>query len=185
MSMEWLVIRGSGLVAYLLLAASVIWGLLVSTKILGRSVKPKGVSWFHESLAIGGVLATGVHLVALSLHGYIPFTWAEILVPGRSSWNPLPVAFGIAAFYGAVVVSVSFYLRRFIGQKLWRTLHFGGFGVVLAALVHGITAGTDTSDPVFASVYAATGSAIAFLMVVRVVREFAVEARSPRVAETR
>jgi sulfoxide reductase heme-binding subunit YedZ len=179
MSIEWLVIRGSGLVAYVLLASSAIWGLLISTKILGRAVKPKGVSWFHESLAIAGVLATGVHIVALSVHEFVPFTWAEILVPGRSTWNPLAVAFGIAAFYGAVVISASFYLRRFIGQRAWRTLHFGSLGVVLSALVHGVTAGTDTSDPVFVAVYAASGAAIAMLLVLRVIREAAEPSRTP------
>ncbi len=44
MNIEWIVIRGSGLVAYGLLAASTIWGLLVSTKLLGRAVKARAVT---------------------------------------------------------------------------------------------------------------------------------------------
>lgn len=181
MSLEWLVIRGSGLVAYGLLAASTIWGLLVSTKILGRAVKPKGVTWFHESLAIAGILATGIHMVALSMHDYVPFTWVQILVPGRSSWEPLPVAFGILAFYGATLISASFYLKRFIGQQAWRTIHYGSLGVVLAALVHGITAGTDAGEPVIAAAYAASGTAIIGLLVVRIATELGVPSK-PRSA---
>ena len=37
MSVEWLIIRGSGVVAFSLLSAATIWGLLLSTKLLGRS----------------------------------------------------------------------------------------------------------------------------------------------------
>ncbi len=65
MNIEWLAIRGSGLVAYALLAGATIWGLLVSTKVMG-SMKAKQVTWFHESLSIGALLATGVHMYALS-----------------------------------------------------------------------------------------------------------------------
>ena len=73
MNIEWIVIRGSGLVAYGLLAASTIWGLLVSTKLLGRAVKAKPLTWFHESLGLGALIATGVHMVALTMDEYIEF----------------------------------------------------------------------------------------------------------------
>ena len=38
MSLEWVVIRGSGVVAFAALSAATIWGLLVSTSLLGRLV---------------------------------------------------------------------------------------------------------------------------------------------------
>ena len=91
MTTEWLVIRGSGVVAFALLSAATIWGLLVSTKLLGRWVKAKPLTWFHESLGIGALLATLVHVLVLSFHDFLEFSWAEILVPGLSDWRPLAV----------------------------------------------------------------------------------------------
>ncbi len=158
MSVEWLVIRGSGVAAFALLSAATIWGLLVSSKLLGRLVKAKPLTWFHESLGVGALMATLVHIIVLSTHDFLDFTWAEILIPGKSDWRPLAVAMGIAALYGLVLVSGSFYVKRWIGQKTWRSIHFASFGVFVASLVHGIWAGTDTASPLMMGLY--IGSAI-------------------------
>lgn len=158
MSVEWLVIRGSGIAAFALLSAATAWGLLVSSKLLTRIVKAKPVAWFHESLGIGALIATVIHITVLSVHDFLDFTWAEILVPGVSDWRPLPVALGIMALYTLTVVVVSFYVKKWIGQKVWRTIHFLSLGVFVAALAHGITAGTDTRTPLMIGLY--VGSAI-------------------------
>jgi hypothetical protein len=158
MNVEWVLIRGSGIAAFALLTASVVWGLLVSTKIVARLVKAKPLTWFHESLGIGALLATLVHVAVISMHDFLDFTWAEILIPGRSDWKPLPVGFGIFAFYGLMVIVASFYVRRWIGQRVWRLIHFGSLGVFIASLVHGIQAGSDTSQPLVLGMY--VGAAI-------------------------
>ena len=116
MSVEWLIIRGSGVVAFALLSAATIWGLLVSTKLLGRLVKAKPLTWFHESLGIGALLATLVHVGVLSVHDFLDFSWAEIIVPGLSDWRPLAITTGIGALYGLLLVSTSFYFKRWMGQ---------------------------------------------------------------------
>ncbi len=146
MSWEWLAIRGSGMVAFALLSASVIWGLLVSSKLLGKFAKAKALTWFHESLGISSLAATAIHMFALSIHEYVPFTWAEILVPGRSTWKTLPVALGVVAFYALVIVIGSFYVKKHIGQKVWRGIHYASFGTFVSALLHGVFAGTDTKN---------------------------------------
>ena len=158
MSIEWVLIRGSGVAAFALLSAATIWGLLVSSKLLGRIVKAKPLTWFHESLGIGALLATVVHVVVLSTHDFLDFTWFEILVPGVSDWRPLPVALGVVSLYALIVVIGSFYVKRFIGQKVWRSIHFASFGLFVSALLHGMLSGTDTGSPLMIGLYA--GSAI-------------------------
>jgi methionine sulfoxide reductase heme-binding subunit len=154
MSTEWAIIRGSGIAAFALLSASVIWGLLVSSKLIARYVKAKPLTWFHESLGIGALLATLIHVLVISVHDFLDFSWAEILIPGRSDWRPLPTAFGTLAMYGLGVVVVSFYVRKWIGQRMWRAIHFGAFGVFLSSLVHGIQAGSDSTSPLVLGLYA-------------------------------
>jgi methionine sulfoxide reductase heme-binding subunit len=154
MSTEWAIIRGSGIAAFALLSASVIWGLLVSSKLIARYVKAKPLTWFHESLGIGALLATLIHVLVISVHDFLDFSWAEILIPGRSDWRPLPTAFGTLAMYGLGVVVVSFYVRKWIGQRMWRAIHFGAFGVFSSSLVHGIQAGSDSTSPLVLGLYA-------------------------------
>lgn len=180
MSLEWLLIRGSGLVAFGLLALATIWGLLISTKILGRAVKAKGVTWFHESLGIAALLATIVHMVALSVHEYIDFSWAQILIPGRAAWEPTAVALGITGFYCLVVVSLSFYAKPLIGQTAWRAIHQLGFGTFVATLAHGVMAGTDTSHPAVVALYASTAAATAVLVGIRIVQGRQPASATPR-----
>lgn len=169
MSLEWAIIRGSGLAAFALLSASVIWGLMVSTKLVASLVKPKPLTWFHESLGVGSLLATMIHVFVISIHDFLDFSWMEILLPGMSGWRPMPVAFGTLAMYGLAVVVVSFYLRKWIGQRSWRLIHFGSLGVFLASLLHGIQAGTDTSNPVVLGFYAGVTIAVFGLVAHRLV----------------
>lgn len=183
-TLTWFVIRGSGIVAYLLLSGATVWGLLVSTKVLGRAVKAKGVTWFHESVGLAAVLATIVHMVALTLDEFVHFGAAELLVPGASTWEPLPVAYGVAAFYGAFVVAFSFYVKRWIGQGAWRTIHFLSFGTFVSATVHGITAGTDSGSRYAFAMYLGSSLAVALLLVVRIAQTHAPPAPARPVPST-
>jgi DMSO/TMAO reductase YedYZ heme-binding membrane subunit len=170
-SVEWLVIRGSGIGAFALLTAATIWGLLVSSKLLGRLVKAKPLTWFHESLAVGALVATAVHVVVLSMHDFLDFSWSEILLPGVSDWRPLAVGMGIAAFYGMVVVAGSFYVKRWIGQRRWRAIHFASLGVFISSLVHGIWAGTDSSSPLMMGLFLGSAVVVFSLVALRITED--------------
>jgi len=166
--MTWIIIRGSGLAAFGLLAASTIWGLMVSSGFLGRLVKAKPLTYMHESLAVGAILATIVHLVALSLDTFIDFGWRDLFVPGASAFEPLWVTFGIVAFYGMLIVSGSFYVRKHIGQKAWRYIHFSTFGIYLATAVHGLMAGTDSGNAYVRGLYVGSTAVVIGLTAMRV-----------------
>lgn len=166
--MTWMIIRGSGLAAFALLAASTIWGLLISSGFLGRLVKAKPLTYMHESLAVGAILATVIHLAALSVDQFIEFGWRELFVPGASSFEPTWVTFGIIAFYGMIIVSASFYVRKHIGQKAWRYIHFSTFGIYLATAVHGLMAGTDSANQYVQAMYIGTTATVIGLTAMRV-----------------
>lgn len=189
MSIEWMAIRGSGIIAFLLLAGSTIWGLLITTKVLGRAVKAKPVAWFHESLAIGSLVATGIHMYFLFNHDYIDFGYRALFVPGASAWRPLAVALGVVAFYTTFVITVSFYVKKWIGQNAWRAIHMTSFGTFVAAALHGIFSGTDLSHPVVMGTYVASLAMVALLMAIRIAQaavppERAVGTRRPRSVAT-
>ena len=167
MSLTWLVIRSSGLIAYALLAASTIWGLLLSTKILGRAKGAKDLTYVHEALAVGALVATLVHMGFIVADTFIDFTVWAVLVPGMSTWEPLAVAWGVVAFYGIVVTGGSFYVRKRIGQSVWRAVHYGTFGTFLAAAVHGVTAGTDTTNVAVMAMYVSSATIVVALVALR------------------
>lgn len=154
--------------AYGLLAGSVILGLLVSSKLFGRAISAKALTFGHEGLAVGSLLATITHLVALGLDDYVDFGLRSLLVPGASSWEPQAVALGVVAMWMLAIVTVSFYIRKAIGQKAWRFVHYSSFGSFVAAFAHGIMAGTDSGNPVALAMYGATGAVVAVLLIARI-----------------
>lgn len=180
LNVAWLLIRGSGLVAFALLAASSVWGLLLSGNTLDKAVSTKALTWIHEALAIGAVLATGLHLAFLVGDNYFHYGLRELLLPGASTYRPLAVAWGVVAFYALFVVAASFYVRPLIGHNLWRAIHFLSFGTFLAAAARGITAGADTTNPAVLALYATSITSVVLLVGLRVASEARGEASAPR-----
>jgi sulfoxide reductase heme-binding subunit YedZ len=85
-----------------------------------------------------------------------------LVVPFASAYRPAAVAFGVLAAELMAVVYWSFSLRRRIGVRNWRRLHWLTYAVFLGATVHGLTAGTDTGRGWAAAVYlGAAGSGVA------------------------
>lgn len=170
MNVTWLLVRSTGLVAFALLAGATVWGLLLSCGLLGRSAPRKGLTLSHESLSIAALLSTGAHMLFLHTDDYIRFGLRELLLPGASHWHPLAVAWGVAAFYAVTVVTITFYVRRWIGRRAWRGVHYASFGAFAAALIHGLAAGTDRNHPVIVAMYAVCATSVIALVVVRLVR---------------
>ena len=133
--------------AYGAMTGSVIYGLLLSTKILDAIAHRPITFALHQDLASIGVGLAAVHGMLLALDTTVPFSLAQIAVPGLAPYAPLAVAAGQVALYLMAVVVASFYLRRRIGQRAWRTLHYLTFLAFVGATVHGIAAGTDSTTP--------------------------------------
>ena len=86
----WYAARASGIVAWGLAAASVIWGLVLSTRSARQRMRPVWVLDLHRYLGALTVVAVGVHLGALVADSFVPFGWADLFVPGASAWRPVP-----------------------------------------------------------------------------------------------
>ncbi len=169
MNWTWLIIRASGFIAFGLLAASAMLGLLVSTKLFERRFPAKTLTRLHESVSLGSLLATVIHMGALWRDEFIGFGLNSLLVPGAAVWQSLAVSLGVVAMWGALVVTASFYVKKYVGRRMWRALHFGSFGVFVAALAHGVMAGTDTGNPIALALYVTAAAGVAVLTVARIV----------------
>ena len=137
----WYVARAAGLVAFGLLTLSVWLGLGMSTRLATRFQK-RLFGW-HQTLAWTGLAMLGLHAGALLLDPTIHFGLPSVLVPFASTWKPGAVAAGIVAGWLTLMLAASFRLRRWIGQKGWRRLHYASFAAFVLALGHALTAGSD------------------------------------------
>lgn len=158
----WLLARASGVTAYVLITASVLAGLVVKSRPFGRAVKVADTVDLHRALAFLGLGMVALHGVALTLDGTLHMPLAGLVIPGVSPYRPLPVALGVIACELAALLVVSFSLRRRIGVRTWRAIHWASYLVFLTATVHGLTAGTDSARPWTSGLYLGAVGAVAF-----------------------
>jgi len=159
----WYITRAAGLVAYLLLWLSTVWGLILPTRLLEGKLHGIFSMDFHEFVSLLALGFTGLHVLILLVDSYEPFSVAQVLVPFISHYRPGWVGLGILSLYAMVLVTVTFYLRNRIGAKTFRSIHtFSLLGFVGAA-VHGLFSGTDSSLVTVQGMYGLTFLSVLFL----------------------
>lgn len=159
----WYFTRSAGTVAYLLLAGSTIWGLLLSTKLIKEAIPAALSLAMHNILSWLAVALTGLHALALLWDSYYTYTLADLTIPFVGPYRPGWVGLGIIGFYLMFLTSLSFNFRKQLGQKRWRQLHYATFGVYILATVHGVMAGTDSANLGMQILYWGSGLLVLFL----------------------
>jgi len=106
--------------------------------------------------------------VGLAVAAFGPLLVAGILVPFRMDHEPLATGLGIIAAYLAAALGLSFYVRRRIGTKRWRSLHRATILVYVLAVVHTLGAGSDAGTLWLRAQLVLTGAPVLFLFVMRV-----------------
>ena len=181
----WRVSRAAGLTGYLLLFVNVCLGLAVRT----RFTEPVLTRWrafdLHQLTALITVGFMAVHVLALLADRFIGFTVAQLLVPFASPYRPLETALGVVGLYATLAVVASFYVRRHIGYRAWRWLHYFTFGAFGLSLVHGVTAGTDTAASWGGALYWGTAAVAGALTVWRFRAQLGVGEEQTARAQTR
>jgi DMSO/TMAO reductase YedYZ heme-binding membrane subunit len=167
--LAWYTVRTLGFLAYLVVAGSVRYGLLLSTKILD-AIAHRPVSFaLHKDLAVVGFVLAILHATVLLADQSFAFTPRAILVPFQSPYAALWVGIGQITFYGLAVITASFYVRRQIGQRAWRLLHYLTFLVFVGAIGHGVMSGSDSGSAWAFWLYLVPGATAVFLLVYRIV----------------
>lgn len=167
----WYVARSAGVVAYALVWLSVVWGLLLSTS-LGKTIgKVASFVDVHRHVSVLSVVFTLVHSLVLLGDRYIGYTITSIFVPYASTtYRPFEVALGQIALHLLLIVTGSFWVRQWTGQKLWRAIHYLSFVICLLVGLHALWAGTDTAVLWYA--YLTTTLVVVFLTIFRLVSAF-------------
>jgi sulfoxide reductase heme-binding subunit YedZ len=166
----WLLARASGFSAYVLLTMSVLAGLAVKSRPF-RKIAPAAQTDTHRAFALAGLSMLVLHGGSLSLDQTVRMPLYALVVPFASTYRPAAVAFGVLAAELMAVIYWSFSLRRKIGTKNWRRLHFLTYLVFIGATAHGLTAGTDTGRTWASAVYLAAAGAVVGATVWRVLTE--------------
>lgn len=142
----WYITRASALIAWVLMTLSVLWGILLSTRVMRRIDNPAWLQDLHRYLGGLTLFMVALHMVSLMLDGWLKFSLAETLVPFATDYKPLAVALGIISFYILLAVQgTSLFMNR-LPRKFWKGLHYSSYAALLLVALHAGWSGTDVSS---------------------------------------
>lgn len=142
----WLAIRASGITAWALLTAVVVWGILLRTRLLNHVTTPVRLLDLHRWLGATALAFLAIHLSFLLIDPTVKFTVAQVLVPGLAPWRTVAVALGTIAFWLLIPVSFLGRIRSRMGKAgntIFKRAHLIAYAAWPIATAHYVLAGTD------------------------------------------
>jgi len=158
----WYVARAGGIVAWLLLLACTICGLLLATHRTG-ALNAAWVLGLHRYLGALAIAFTGIHVIAIVADDFVSFGPAEVLVPMTANWHPLAVTCGVLGMYLLVAVELSSIFRQHLSPRAWRAIHLLSYALFGITSIHALTAGTEARDLLPDNVVIAAGASVVFV----------------------
>jgi sulfoxide reductase heme-binding subunit YedZ len=95
------------------------------------------------------------------------------------SYRPLWTGLGVIAFYCLAAFGLSFYQRRRIGARRWRSAHRFASAAFVLGTIHALMAGTDARSPLLLGTIVAFAAAIIIMGGMRVLGYPRKTARKP------
>jgi predicted ferric reductase len=164
----WYVTRTMGVAAYVSMAVSVALGIV---RTIGRRAR-EAVTWhvdeLHQFVATLSVVMVAGHLLALRFDTYLPFSWANLLLPVNEPYRAFAVDLGVFSLYALTCTILTSWTKRRLNYGFWRAVHYFSFVTFALVTLHGWLAGSDTNEAWMRAIYIGAGAAIAFLTLVRI-----------------
>ena len=143
----WYTTRATGIVALVLLTATMVLGLATTNRV--KSAKWPGFAQqeLHRRVSMLAVVFLGIHVLTSVLDTFVSISLASVLVPFTSSYSRFWVGVGTVSLDLMVAVFVSSLLRSRIKPGTWRALHWLAYLSWPVALAHVFGMGTDAGEP--------------------------------------
>jgi sulfoxide reductase heme-binding subunit YedZ len=165
----WLAGRSAGIVAMLLIVSSVILGLAMAARVIPQRRRAEAVR-LHQHLALISLGAIAAHGALLAADPWLNAGLKGLVVPFAIGYRPLWTGLGIIGAYLAVILGLSFYVRRRIRVRVWRKMHRFTVIVYVLALAHALGSGTDAAIPLVRYTMLASSLPVLFLLSLRLLR---------------
>jgi ferric reductase like protein len=173
----WYVTRGTGVVALLLLTASVVLGTLSSARWKSNRMPRFVVGGLHRNLTLFTVVFVVAHVVTTVADRFAPIGLRDGLVPFLSPYRPIWLGLGTVAFDLLLVLVVTSIVRARLGLRLWRAVHWLAYASWPVALIHALGTGSDARHGWMVLLGFASATAVAVALLFRIGRGTAAQGR--------
>ncbi|MEY3806413.1 MAG: hypothetical protein RIR69_1225 [Actinomycetota bacterium] len=145
-SIYWDLTRASANIAWVLLLFTILWGVLLTTRILRGMDRPAWLLDLHKWLGVVVITFTIFHMATLIADDYISFSYADVLIPGVSPYRRWEVTAGVIGFWLLVTIQLTSVFKRKFSQVTWRRIHMTSYPLYAIIVVHALTAGSDVGS---------------------------------------
>ena len=139
----WYLTRGTGVVTLVLFTLTVTIGVANYKRFETSRIPRFVVDGVHRNAALLSVTFLVIHIATTLLDGYVPIHLVDVVVPFGAAYKPLWLGFGAIAFDLLLAVALTSALRRRLGHRVWRGVHWAAYAAWPVALIHGLGMGTD------------------------------------------
>jgi methionine sulfoxide reductase heme-binding subunit len=141
----WYTTRGAGAVSLVLLSAVVVLGLLARVRFETHGWPRFLSAAVHGDLALMTLVFLLLHIVTAVVDPFTHLGLVAALVPFGSYYRTFWLGLGTIAFELLIAIVVTSLLRRHIGARVWRAIHWLAYASWPVAVLHGIGTGTDST----------------------------------------
>ncbi len=139
----WYATRGTGVVALLLLTASVVLGIITSVRFETRHWPRFVVGALHRNVSLLVVVFVALHVITTVQDAFAPIHYLDAVVPFASPYRTVWLGLGAVAADLLLALVVTSLLRARLGYRVWRFVHWAAYISWPVALVHSLGTGSD------------------------------------------
>jgi predicted ferric reductase len=167
-SAYWYLTRSTGAVAMVLLTATVALGVVDVRRWTSERWPRFVIDGLHRNIALLTLVFLLVHILTSVLDSFAPIGLLDAVVPFAGSYRPFWLGLGAVSFDLLLAVTITSLLRRRVGHRGWRAVHWLSYASWPVALLHGFGTGSDVKDTWLLLLSLACLAVVAISVLVRV-----------------
>jgi sulfoxide reductase heme-binding subunit YedZ len=165
----WYIARATGVVALVLLTITVSLGLANAARLHSKRIPRFVINSVHRNASLLAVVFVALHIATIVLDGYVPIHVWTAVVPFTSTYKgQLWLALGTVSVDLLLAVMITSLLRRRIGNRVWRAVHWLAYLSWPDAVVHSVGIGTDASSTWMLAIVAGCVAMVLAALTVRI-----------------
>lgn len=167
----WYLTRATGFVALVLLTAILVLGVTGALRVSAPRWPRFAIDTLHRDLSLLAIAFIAIHVVTTVLDGFAPIGLIDAIIPFHSAYRPLWLGLGAAAFDLMIALVITSLVRRRLGYRAWRAIHWLAYASWPVAVLHGLGTGSDTKQAWGLLLTFACVVAVSIAAIVRVARD--------------
>ena len=142
----WYLTRSAGVVATVLLTTSVVLGIVDFSRWSARGWPRFLTDTLHRNVSMLALVMVVLHVITTVADGFAPIGFQDAFIPFLSPYRPLWLGLGALSFDLLLAVTVTSLMRKRLGYRTWRGVHWAAYACWPLAMFHGLGTGTDASS---------------------------------------